>query len=183
MNNLLDLLNEIESPGTFATGGNISPILPGLVINNIGEISFPLSPIQAEQIREQCEQAPFGLKEKTLVDLNVRNAWQLSPSEFQLLNPDWLKTLNKLCKQFNSFLSDPEIPSLTIEKTKKSNLLHVKEAFTSKNLDVQLEIILEKSKFTGIFTKNDASYRAVLQLFDVAQNQKQQIENLTRLPT
>ncbi len=97
MSDLLTILNKLESPGTFSAHGTMQSLLPGLYINNIGEISLPLRPEQAEQIMAQCEQAPYGLKEETLVDTNVRNVWQLSPSAFRFQNPDWQEALKKIC--------------------------------------------------------------------------------------
>lgn len=72
MSDLLTILNKLESPGTFSARGTMQSLLPGLYIDHVGEISFPLRPEQAEQIMAQCEQAPYGFKEETIIDTNVR---------------------------------------------------------------------------------------------------------------
>lgn len=97
MSDLLTILNKLESPGTFSAHGTMQSLLPGLYIDHIGEISFPLRPEQAEQIMAQCEQAPYGFKEETIIDTNVRNVWQLSPSSLQFQNPDWQEALKQMC--------------------------------------------------------------------------------------
>lgn len=97
MNDLLTTLNKLESPGTFSAHGTMQSLLPGLFIDSIGEISFPLRPEQAEQIMAECEQAPYGFKEETIIDTNVRNVWQLSPSSLQFQNPDWQAALKQIC--------------------------------------------------------------------------------------
>ncbi|WP_042242452.1 2OG-Fe(II) oxygenase [Neochlamydia sp. S13] len=97
MIDLLTILNKLESPGTFTAHGTLQSLLPGLYIDNVGEISLPLRPEQAEQIMAECEQAPYGFKEETLIDTNVRNVWQLSPSALQFRNPDWQEALKKMC--------------------------------------------------------------------------------------
>ena len=68
-------------------GGELPhPIYPGLYIKKIGHIGLPLTEHQTQQVIELCEQAPYGKKDKTIVDKSVRNTWQLNPSQFQLKN-------------------------------------------------------------------------------------------------
>lgn len=134
MDKLLNLLNELESPGTFSAAGTLPSILPGLEINNVGEISLPLNPEQAEKIIAQCEQAPFGLKEQTIVDTEVRNVWQLSPSAFQLQNPDWATAINKLCEQISQQLGLGEV---AIESELYKLLLYGKGCFFTSHRDTE----------------------------------------------
>ena len=76
----------VESESS-STGDILSNIcLPMLEIEGVGMIGCPLFPLQAQKIISVCEQAPYGRKEKTIVDLKVRNTWQLAPSEFKILN-------------------------------------------------------------------------------------------------
>ena len=63
------------------------PIYPGLDVSGVGPVSLPLTQSSVNEIIKICEQAPFGKKEKTIVDKSVRNTWQLSPSHFQFTNP------------------------------------------------------------------------------------------------
>lgn len=89
MEKLLDILEKIEKPGDFCTFGIIDPCFPGLEIDNVGRIGFPLSTDQAKKIIKQCSQAPYGKGEKTIVDTKVRSTWQLEPEQVQLKNPEW----------------------------------------------------------------------------------------------
>ena len=67
------LLSINDKPGTFATDGVLrSSPLPGLKIEGIGPICFPLCSDQAKKIINVASQAPFGLGEKTLIDESVR---------------------------------------------------------------------------------------------------------------
>jgi hypothetical protein len=63
MHPFVKLMKQIESSGTFSAFGKMDPIFPGLMIQNVGEISLPLSEHQDKDIVNQCEQAPFGRKE------------------------------------------------------------------------------------------------------------------------
>jgi hypothetical protein len=64
----------------------------------VGPIGFPLTVGQAEEIKKQCVQAPYGQGEQTLVDTSVRRVWQLMPDRFQLTNPQWSKFLAQTVK-------------------------------------------------------------------------------------
>jgi hypothetical protein len=86
---LFQMLSEIDRTGTFCSQGSLSPVLPGLDISGIGPIAFPLTPGQAEQIKQQCEQAPYGKGKQTLLDTSVRQVWRMTPDRFQLANPEW----------------------------------------------------------------------------------------------
>ena len=44
-------------------------------IANLGVLQFPLSRSQEKKLIEMAEPAPFGYKEKTLYDPEIRNAW------------------------------------------------------------------------------------------------------------
>ena len=46
-------MKQIESSGTFSAFGKMGPIFPGLMIQNVGEISLPLSEHQAKDIVNQ----------------------------------------------------------------------------------------------------------------------------------
>ena len=60
---------------------------PGLWVNGVGYIAFACLAPQASQLKDVCEQAPFGRGEDTIVDTTMRNALQLGPDKFELKNP------------------------------------------------------------------------------------------------
>jgi hypothetical protein len=98
MSQFVELMKKIENAGTFSASGKLDPVFPGLIIKNVGEISLPLSENQAEKIIQQCEQAPFGRGEETIVDTNVRNVWQISPETLEFTNPQWDLVIANACK-------------------------------------------------------------------------------------
>jgi len=99
MQKLLAALQKIEQPGSFVTSGTIAPCYPGLEVTGIGPIGLPLTEAQAKEMIDQCEQAPFGRGEQTVVDTNVRRVWQLDPDQFQLKNPAWHGRIAVLVEQ------------------------------------------------------------------------------------
>ena len=50
----------------------------------MGRIGLPLCHAQANELKGECEQAPYGRREETIVDTNVRNALQLDASKVKL---------------------------------------------------------------------------------------------------
>ena len=50
----------------------------------MGRIGLPLCRAQANELKGECEQAPYGRREETIVDTNVRNALQLDASKVKI---------------------------------------------------------------------------------------------------
>lgn len=86
---LLDLLKTIKGNGSFSTSGVKNFILPGLHINRIGEIGFPLSPLQAKDIIKVSHKAPFGKGSQTITDSAVRSAWEINADQLSFHHENW----------------------------------------------------------------------------------------------
>jgi hypothetical protein len=86
---LSDALEKIDRPGSFCVSGSAPAVLPGLEVEGLGPIGLPLTPRQAKELKQFCEQAPYGKGEETIVDTTVRRVWQLKPERFSLTNPEW----------------------------------------------------------------------------------------------
>ena len=86
---LVQALAKIDRPGSFCVSGSAPFVLPGLEVDPLGPIRFPLSPQQAKQLKKLCEPSPYGQGTETLVDPKVRKTWQLMPDQFRLTNPQW----------------------------------------------------------------------------------------------
>jgi hypothetical protein len=82
------IINSIQEPGHFCAGGELVDFcLPGLVVDGVGSIGLPILDYQAKKLIKKCSLAPYGKGEKTVVDTNVRNTWQLDPNQFKIQNP------------------------------------------------------------------------------------------------
>lgn len=104
MKSLLDILEQINKPGSFCVFDEIPPCFPGLEIEHIGSIGLPLTDVQARQIIAQASQAPYGLGEQTLVDTEVRRVWELQPEQFRLTNPTWKLLLTETVESIRTAL-------------------------------------------------------------------------------
>ena len=94
---IVDTLNSVTIPGSFASGGPFQFPLPALKINGVeGYVGLPVGKLQAKAIIAACTQAPFGRGQETIVDTTVRNTWELEPSQFTITNPQWNSHLENL---------------------------------------------------------------------------------------
>ncbi len=58
--------------------------IPLINVNGVGHLAFPLLPSQCADLIHVAQQAPFGRGEQTIVDVKVRNTWQIDGSAVQL---------------------------------------------------------------------------------------------------
>lgn len=67
---------------------------PCLVVEGLGPIGLPLSTVEACRLRSVCRRAPFGKGERTIVDTEVRDTWELDPQNFTFASPAWDRWIN-----------------------------------------------------------------------------------------
>ena len=95
-------VHDVDS-GTFATGGLLSdvelPNRPLIYVNGYGVLPFPLNKTTVDSIKPICKQSPYGMGEETLVDITVRNSFQLDPSQFEIKNNLFSTQLDKLIQK------------------------------------------------------------------------------------
>ncbi len=104
MNELLTLLDKVETSGTFSVSGTLPPIPPGLKVKGVGNIALPFLEQQAKALIEFSQQSPFGYGEETIFDTNVRNSWQIAAEDFELTNPQWEEALQEAVEQIGKQL-------------------------------------------------------------------------------
>jgi predicted 2-oxoglutarate/Fe(II)-dependent dioxygenase YbiX len=86
---ILGVLNEIKGGGSFVSS-DIKPFLfPGLEIQGIDEIGFPINPLQIKEIIKVAHKAPFGKGSQTVLDSTVRSAWEIDADKISFKNKDW----------------------------------------------------------------------------------------------
>ena len=105
---LNERLAEVKTGGSFATAGQCSTVsLPALDVEGYGLVGFPVNGTTAKALIDVCHRAPFGkgilrLRRKssrfladggtgseTIVNESVRKTWELDPTDFEFVNPDW----------------------------------------------------------------------------------------------
>jgi len=87
------VLRRIEAPGTFAT--RIGALVDDLEIHvgGVGRLRFPITYATAEKLRRVARPASFGIQDRTLQDLRVRNTWEIAKSRVKLPARPWKRVL------------------------------------------------------------------------------------------
>ncbi|KAI1367681.1 hypothetical protein F5Y08DRAFT_297962 [Xylaria arbuscula] len=163
-------IDAIETCGDFAVKKQYSQYAnPGI---QIGEhlIALPLDPAQVPLIRDASRQAPFGRGEKTLVDVSVRNTWELDASKFKLANPAWSEFMSNVLQDVSQSLGTSNV---TTELYKL--LLYEKDSFFKPHKDSEkapemiatLSICLP-SRYQG--GEVHLSHAGANRVFDTSQN-------------
>ena len=83
------LLEALGESSQFAMSGSLTPVLPGLEVKGVGPIGCPVAGADAKRLIAKATQAPYGRREETIVDTNVRRVWQIEPSQLSLRNSEW----------------------------------------------------------------------------------------------
>ncbi|PLW11334.1 hypothetical protein PCANC_19353 [Puccinia coronata f. sp. avenae] len=84
----------IKAPGSFAAWEALPTIPPaGLKVEGVGDIAFPLQEQTVRQLIAKSHQAPYGRRSETLVDVSVRNTWEINRDHLQFFDPAWQRYL------------------------------------------------------------------------------------------
>ena len=94
---ILRRIENIHSAGSFATSGSSATfVLPGIVVEDVGQVRLPLSSHDAQSLSRASRKAPFGKGNQTLVDEIVRKTWEIDGSKVTFLNDAWQDWLDKI---------------------------------------------------------------------------------------
>jgi hypothetical protein len=78
-----------QSPGAFSAQLSVSAKDIRLAVAGAGPVSLPVSAAQAKRMIACAQPARFGRGEQTLMDLGVRDTWEISPEQVSLTGLDW----------------------------------------------------------------------------------------------
>jgi len=79
-----DFKGSYHYAGTFPAAPN-----PCLNISGLGLVRLPLGPQDDQAIIHYSARVPVGRGERTLVDTNVRDTWDIEPVEVKFESPAW----------------------------------------------------------------------------------------------
>ncbi len=86
-------LAEARQPGDFCTSGVFDWRAPAISVEGAGQVALPLLEDQAKQLIGLAEFAPFGRRDKTVVDPGVRNCWQIDAERVTIAGGRWNEAL------------------------------------------------------------------------------------------
>ena len=70
-------LQALKGSGKFISIHTADFVFPGLSIEGVGELAYPVTEAQARTLIQVAHKAPFGKGSKTIVDATVRSAWEI----------------------------------------------------------------------------------------------------------
>lgn len=91
----LNAFSKVTGTGDFHSTGQAPFFFPGLEVEGLGELAFPLPASQVKELILLAEAAPYGLGEKTVLDESVRKCWQLDAAQFCFKAPEWQDFLDR----------------------------------------------------------------------------------------
>lgn len=86
---ILDCLNNIKGSGSFVSSRTTAFVFPGLEVDKIGELSYPINELQAKALISQAHKAPFGKGSQTIIDNKVRSVWEIDASMLKFKGNQW----------------------------------------------------------------------------------------------
>jgi hypothetical protein len=135
-NSIVECLTELKGSGKFAVVETKDFVMPGLVVDGLGEIAFPLLEQQAKDLIQIATKAPFGKGAKTILDEKVRKGREIDAKHFKLQNPQWAKLLNNLTADIKTSLG---LEEYTIEAHLYKLLMYQKGDFFLPHKDSEKE--------------------------------------------
>lgn len=100
MNNIkeqiLNCLKNVKGSGKFVTADTVPFVFPGLEVEDIGELSYPVNEVQAKALLTVAHKAPFGKGSDTILDNNVRSAWEIDAGKLTFHGKQWAALMDKI---------------------------------------------------------------------------------------
>jgi hypothetical protein len=98
-NQLLSVLEEIKGTGSFVSSNSVSFLFPGMEIQGVGEIGFPVNPLEIKEMIKIARKAPFGKGSETVLDTTVRSAWEIDAGQITFNNGGWSNFIESVIEQ------------------------------------------------------------------------------------
>ena len=96
--NILNCLKDVKGSGKFISVQTTEFLFPGLEVNGVGEIAYPINEAQAKALIKGAHKAPFGKGSETIVDNNVRSAWEIDADKLIFSGNRWAGLLDKILR-------------------------------------------------------------------------------------
>ena len=88
---------DFDFAGSYACGQTLPQAPnPCLTIAGMGSVGLPLKEREARQIIACSSRASYGHGERTVVNANVRDTWEIEPANIKYDNPAWAQYVQDL---------------------------------------------------------------------------------------
>jgi hypothetical protein len=93
------LLSQVRRAGDYFVNGTREIPMPQVAVEDVGTLSFPVLPAQAEALIRQAIRAPYGRGEETILDESVRKVWQIAPEKVRIGGKSWKANFDGILEQ------------------------------------------------------------------------------------
>ena len=101
---ILENLQELKGSGNFASIRQDHFVFPGLEVMGLGELAYPITPLQAKALIGVAHKAHFGKGSQTILDTSVRSAWEVDAEDLKFNNAQWNVFLEKALENIQTDL-------------------------------------------------------------------------------
>ncbi len=133
---IIDILRDIKGHGSFFTSHAAPFVFPGLEIEGLGELSYPINELQAKALIQKAEKAPFGKGSETVFDDSVRKAREIDADKLSFRGKEWKQFLQSALQTIKPQLG---IEDYEIEARLYKMLLYEKGDFFLSHKDTEKE--------------------------------------------
>lgn len=111
-------LAAIQSKGTFATARTCSSKDLCVELAGVGAIEWPIDEAVVQRLKALARPAPYGKRDKTLVDRKVRDTWEIEPRMLKINTRKWRRVLDAQLALLRDDLGLPSSGELVAELDK-----------------------------------------------------------------
>jgi len=104
---VMELLRRIETPGSFATRRTAGSEDLRIEVKGVGPIEFPVSARTVSKLRTAARPAPYGLRDRTLLDKTVRDCGKIPKSRIRIDQRRWKRALAPMLEKIGGDLGIP----------------------------------------------------------------------------
>lgn len=150
---IINCLKDLKGSGKFLSLHTTEFQFPGLEVNGLGEIAYPINEMQAKALIQVAQKAPFGKGGETIVDSTVRSTCEIDAKQLSFNGKRWNIFLDKI---INKIKPDLGLEDYTISAHLYKMLIYEKGDFFLPHKDSEKEkgmfgtlVINLPSKYTG----------------------------------
>lgn len=126
----------IKGNGTFFTSHTAPFVFPGLEIEGLGELSYPINELQAKVLIQKAGKAPFGKGSETIFDDTVRKAREIDADKLSFKGSAWERFLQSVLEKIKPQLG---IENYEVEARLYKMLIYEKGDFFLSHKDTEKE--------------------------------------------
>ena len=139
------LIQSIEPLGSYVHAErltNVPQLLPYVKVDEVGRLGFPMLDMVVDKLIACSAKAPYGKLDQTLMDTNVRDAWQIDASKITIGGGDtWTSYFDQVVRQhcFQLGISSERFDSLGIQANLYKLLMYEKDGHFLTHRDTEKE--------------------------------------------